>query len=445
MNQYIPGEDSPENFQAANNAERGFLAVLDLEPRNVSALESLASLKYLQAQATQVLEEKLKPLDEARGWYLRLLEADPGKKEAHYSLGVIAWSAWYPSWNAARSKLGMRPDAPGPLQDAAVRADLRSRYEPALREGLEHLNKALALDPQYDDAMAYMNLLLRESADLSDSKAGYQAMIDEADAWIQKALDTRREKAEQSPQSVAVGAVSAAVPAAPPPESPTEQTSAPRRITVGGAVMRSQLTFQTQPVYPPVAKNANVQGTVRLFAVIAKDGSVETLDLESGHPLLADAAVKAVMQWKYRPTLLNGEPMEVVTTVDVDFVLDKPSGSITGGSRTAPPGPPVISRVTPKRISVACTIVQRKLIYQPRPAYPPDARRARIEGDVLLAIVIAKDGSVLKADVKSGHPMLASAAAEAVRRWKYQPTLLNGQPVEVVTTANVKFALDKSN
>lgn len=90
MNQYIPGADSPENLQAANNAERGFLAVLDLEPRNVSALESLASLKYLQAQATQVVEDKLKPLDEARGWYLRLLKADPGKKEAHYSLGVIA-------------------------------------------------------------------------------------------------------------------------------------------------------------------------------------------------------------------------------------------------------------------------------------------------------------------------------------------------------------------
>lgn len=323
MNQYIPGADSPENFQAANNAERGFLAVLDLEPRNESALESLASLKYFQSQGAQVLEEKLKLLAEARGWYLRLLEANPGKKEAHYSLGVIAWSAWYPSWNAARSKLGMRPDAPGPLQDAAVRADLRSRYEPALREGLEHLNKALALDPQYDDAMAYMNLLLRESADLSDSTDEYQRMTGEADEWIQKALEAQQQKAGRSPRSVVVGAVGGAVPGAPPPEPPTEQASAPRRVTIGGAVMQSRLTFQTQPIYPAGAKIANIQGTVRLSAVIAKDGSVEMLKLKSGHPLLADAAVKAVMHWKYRPTLLNGEPVEVVTTIDVNFVLGK--------------------------------------------------------------------------------------------------------------------------
>jgi len=221
MNQYIPGATSPENLQAANNAERGFLAVLDLDPRNVTALESLASLKYLESQAAQVLEDKLKPLDEARGWYLKVVEADPGKKEAHYSLGVIAWSTWYPAWNAARVKLGMRPDQPGPIADPTVRAELRGRYETTKLDGIDHLNKALALDPKYDDAMAYMNLIVREYADLSDSKPEYQRMIAEADAWIQKALDTRREKAEQSVRTAAIETAGSGI-AVPPPEPPTE-------------------------------------------------------------------------------------------------------------------------------------------------------------------------------------------------------------------------------
>ena len=321
MNQYIPGATSSENLQVAVNAERGLLSVLDLDPRNVTALESLASLKYLESQGTQELEEKLKRLDEARGWYRELLEADPGKKEAHYSLGVIAWATWYPAWNAARVKLGMRPDAPGPIADPVVRAELRSHYEATLRDGIDHLNKALAIDPQYDDAMAYMNLLLREYADLSDSEAGYQTLVAEADGWIQKALETRREKAEQSAQPSTIGAVGGGIPA-PPPEPPTEQASTPKRITVGGTVMESMLISRTPPRYPSDAKQARIEGDVLLTAIIAKDGSVQQLDLKSGHPLLAQAAIEAVRQWRYRPTLLNGQPVEVVTTIHFNFALD---------------------------------------------------------------------------------------------------------------------------
>jgi TonB family protein len=322
MNQYIPGATSPENLQAANNAERGFLAVLDLDPRNVTALESLASLKYLESQAAQVLEDKLKPLDEARGWYLKVVEADPGKKEAHYSLGVIAWSTWYPAWNAARVKLGMRPDQPGPIADPAVRAELRGRYETTKLDGIDHLNKALALDPKYDDAMAYKNLLLREYADLCDSKLEYEKMKAEADAWIQKALDTRREKAEQSVRTAAIETAGSGI-AVPPPEPPTEQASVPRRITVGGTVQESMLISRTPPKYPEDAKQARIEGDVLLTAIIATDGSVQQLDVKSGHPLLASAAIEAVMQWKYRPTLLNGQPVEVVTSIHFNFTLDK--------------------------------------------------------------------------------------------------------------------------
>ena len=111
-----------------------------------------------------------------------------------------------------------------------------------------------------------------------------------------------------------IGGVSGAnVP--PPPKE------APKRIRVGGAVQQAQLINQIRPVYPPLAKQARIQGTVRLTAIIAKDGSVVSLEVVSGHPLLQQAALQAVSQWKYRPTLLNNEPVEVVTTVDVVFTL----------------------------------------------------------------------------------------------------------------------------
>jgi protein TonB len=81
------------------------------------------------------------------------------------------------------------------------------------------------------------------------------------------------------------------------------------------------LINQTRPVYPPLARQARIQGTVKLTAIIAKDGTIEKLEVLSGHPLLIPAALQAVKEWRYKPTLLNGEPVEVVTQVDVNFTL----------------------------------------------------------------------------------------------------------------------------
>jgi len=102
---------------------------------------------------------------------------------------------------------------------------------------------------------------------------------------------------------------------------PPPPKEAPKRIRVGGQVQTAKLVNKVTPVYPPLAKQARIQGTVRLQAVIAKDGSVVELQVLSGHPLLVQAALDAVRQWRYHPTLLNGEPVEVVTTVDVIFTL----------------------------------------------------------------------------------------------------------------------------
>ncbi|HSH16804.1 MAG TPA: energy transducer TonB, partial [Verrucomicrobiae bacterium] len=102
-----------------------------------------------------------------------------------------------------------------------------------------------------------------------------------------------------------------------PPPPPKET----RRIRVGGNVQQARLINRPNPVYPPLARQARIQGTVRLQAIIAKDGSISQLEVVSGHPLLVQSALDAVRQWRYQPTLLNGEPVEVVTTIDVVFTL----------------------------------------------------------------------------------------------------------------------------
>jgi protein TonB len=108
---------------------------------------------------------------------------------------------------------------------------------------------------------------------------------------------------------------------APPPPPPPPPPKPPQRVRVGGNVQQANLIRQIKPPYPPLARQARIQGQVVLEAIISKQGSVENLRVISGHPLLIQSALDAVKQWKYKPTLLNGEPVEVVTTVTVNFNL----------------------------------------------------------------------------------------------------------------------------
>ncbi len=99
------------------------------------------------------------------------------------------------------------------------------------------------------------------------------------------------------------------------------KVATPQRVRVSQGVSQGLLVRRIQPNYPPLARQARIQGTVVLRAVISKDGSIENLTLVSGHPMLAPAAIDAVKQWKYKPYLLNGEPVEVDTEVLVNFTL----------------------------------------------------------------------------------------------------------------------------
>ena len=99
------------------------------------------------------------------------------------------------------------------------------------------------------------------------------------------------------------------------------QPGVPSRIKIGGSVQQTKLISQPHPIYPPDAKAARIQGVVKLSAIIGKDGSIQKLEVISGHPLLVPSALEAVQQWKYQTTLLNGQPVEVLTQIDVNYTL----------------------------------------------------------------------------------------------------------------------------
>jgi protein TonB len=121
-----------------------------------------------------------------------------------------------------------------------------------------------------------------------------------------------------------IGSVpSAAPPPPPPPKKVEEKVATPQRIRVGGNVQQAMLVSQPRPIYPPLAKQARISGTVTLNAIIGKDGRIANLSVAKGHPLLIQAALDAVKNWVYKPTLLNGEPVEVATTIDVNFTLSQ--------------------------------------------------------------------------------------------------------------------------
>jgi protein TonB len=113
----------------------------------------------------------------------------------------------------------------------------------------------------------------------------------------------------------------------PPPPMPVVKQPAPpapaRRIQVGGRVQEGKLISGPRPIYPPLARQARIQGAVRLEAVISREGTILNLRAVSGHPLLIPAALAAVQQWVFRPTFLNDEPVEVATVIEVNFTLQK--------------------------------------------------------------------------------------------------------------------------
>jgi TonB family protein len=180
---------------------------------------------------------------------------------------------------------------------------------------------------------------------------------------------------------------------------------------------------QVPPVYPAAAKQAGIQGIVRLRVTINKDGSVQDIVVLSGPPQLVKPALEAVQYWRYAPD------KEVrVTVVSINFTLDK-SGKAAPAPQASKEAPP-LAKTAPK------------LVTRVNPVYPPEAKKAGIQGIVVLRATIEKDGSVSNLLALSGPPKLVKAALEAVRQWRYEPM---EKAVTTDVTINFTLAEDGGN
>ena len=195
-------------------------------------------------------------------------------------------------------------------------------------------------------------------------------------------------------------------------------------VNVPEETMRRLSIHRVKPI-PPGDLRIGTENVVMLNAMIDKSGNVENLQMVSGHPMLVPAALEAVKQWKYRPYEVNGIPRVVETTIRVEF--SKASDGKTGTSAPQAESP----------VLVTTEDMRDRLVYKVAPVYPPLARQARIQGTVILRIIINKLGEVRDTQLVNGHPMLSPAAVEAVKRWRYIPYESDGETVEIQTDVRV--------
>ena len=243
------------------------------------------------------------------------------------------------------------------------------------------------------------------------------------------------------------GAVRVLPPPPPPPPPPAAGTGSSEPVVLAPVPPQATtmaappVVNRVDPVYPPLAQQARIQGTVQLQVTIDTNGRVDRLTVLRGHPLLVSSALEAVRQWSYAPG--NAGTFET----SVDFMLPPgtpPSPGMAGMGKNGPPAGVSTQYTstmpgTPTVIRIGSNVMAAKLVNRVEPVYPADAKSAGIEDSVLLEIQIAHDGHVESVDPKEGNPVLAAAAVDAVKQWTYAPTLLNGNPVKVITTVTVAF------
>jgi TonB family protein len=194
------------------------------------------------------------------------------------------------------------------------------------------------------------------------------------------------------------------------------------------------------------------QRIVIVQAKLKRSGAVRDAKVLSGPATLRPAAISAVSQRKYK--LMRGSAHLRTITVAVTFAPDSntvtemsqmvyvtsPANSVVDMKQVVRAGSPGCV-LAPTRVRVSQEVMQTRLLSRVDPVYPPEAQARRIEGTVVLSLLIDEKGNVSKAEKVSGPDMLVRAASEAVRQWKYQPYLLNEMPIEVDTIVDVKFAM----
>ncbi len=196
--QVVPGLNTPENIKNADMAINGFKKVLQEHPDDVTSLKQIAALNF-----------DLSHFDEAKQWQLKVLQADPKDAEAAYTVGVIDWTLAFKNASKALQGAGMQDDGQGnPKMPKKVCEQIQEENTPLVTDGLSYLQKAVDFRPNYDDAMAYLNLMYRRKADLDcGDDAARKADLAMADQWREKAMGTRKANEEKANEQKSGGIV----------------------------------------------------------------------------------------------------------------------------------------------------------------------------------------------------------------------------------------------
>jgi tetratricopeptide (TPR) repeat protein len=194
VSQFIPGIDSPENLRTAQQAIDEYQKVIDMNPSRDQKVNSAKGIAYLYLNQ--------KKWDDAKKYYRMASDLDPNDAEPYYSVGVIDWSACYQPRMEKRAILGLKPDEHLSAKNKDQKKlceELKTQNGPAIQEGIDTLDKAIKLRDDYDDAMAYMNLMYRERADVEcDDEAARAADLKTADGWVDKAMQAKQARAAKA-------------------------------------------------------------------------------------------------------------------------------------------------------------------------------------------------------------------------------------------------------
>ena len=198
---YIPGAPSPENMARGNQAVQEFKEVLDKDNNNLSAIDGIGSILF--QMGGQPFDPK--KFEESKTYHQRHIQLKPDDPEPYYWIGVIDWTLAFRAngemrmaYNKNNVKKQVRDDDPLPTD---VRTEYSSKYGPYVEEGITDLQKAISIKPDYDDAMAYLNLLYRRKADMVESKDEREALKKQADDLVDKVKEIKQRRAEQPQQT----------------------------------------------------------------------------------------------------------------------------------------------------------------------------------------------------------------------------------------------------
>ena len=178
-NQYVPGSETDENIRVGEQAIEEFQNVLKEDANNLGSISGIASLYF-----------QMKRMEDAKEYYQKQIQMEPANPEPYYSVGVIDWTMTYQPRIVLKSRLKQKPDEF--IKDAKERQALAERNAPLVEEGMQMLNKAMELRQDYHEAMAYLNLLYREKADLVETPQEREELTKTADSWMDKSLATKK-------------------------------------------------------------------------------------------------------------------------------------------------------------------------------------------------------------------------------------------------------------